>query len=61
MGEHIDNRKHGPKRKKAFTEGSDPLARRNRVTFKNYLREVEENLLEDELLEIVEDDTDQQN
>jgi len=46
MGEHIDNRK--PKRKK-LKEGNDPLSRARRVTFKNYLREVEEELLEADL------------
>ena len=47
MGEHIDNRK-GPKRKK-FKEGTDPLARANRVTFKSYLREIEEEFLETDI------------
>lgn len=46
MGEHIDNRKS--KRKK-LKEGVDPLSRARRVTFKNYLLEVEEDLLEDDL------------
>jgi len=46
MGEHIDNRK--PKHKK-LKEGNDPLSRARRVTFKNYLREVEEELLEADL------------
>ena len=51
MGEHIDNR--GPRRKKTH-ESEDILARKRRVTFKNYIRELEEELLEDDL----EDDTD---
>lgn len=45
MGEHIDNR--SPRRKKT-NESEDNLARKRRVTFKNYLREVEEELLEDD-------------
>ena len=51
MGEHIDNRKNGIKRrKKGFMETVDPvLARQRRVTFKNYLREVDEELLEADL------------
>jgi hypothetical protein len=51
MGEHIDNRKGVNKRhKKGFQEATDPvLARRSRVTFKNYLRHVEEELLEADL------------
>lgn len=54
MGEHIDNR--GPRRKKA-NESEDILARKRRVTFKNYIRELEEDLLEDDL-EITDDDLD---
>jgi hypothetical protein len=51
MGEHIDNRKGGNKNhKKGYQEGVDPLlARRSRVTFKNYLRQVEEELAEADL------------
>lgn len=45
MGEHIDNRKYG-KRNKKIKEGVDPQTRATRVTFKNYLREIEEELLE---------------
>jgi hypothetical protein len=55
MGEHIDNRKYG-KRNKKLKEGNDPLARATRVTFKNYLREIEEELLEADLE--IEDDAD---
>lgn len=45
MGEHIDTR--GQRRKKTV-ESEDNLARKRRVTFKNYLRErEEEELLED--------------
>lgn len=57
MGEHIDNRK-GLKRKK-LKEGTDPNKRFTRVTFKNYLREIEEELLEADLeTPDVEDETD---
>ena len=50
MGEHIDNRKLTKHKKKRVGESSDPLiARRVRVTFKNYLREIEEELLEADL------------
>lgn len=56
MGEHIDNRKGGKRKKGTFQESTDPiLARRRRVTFKNYLREVEEELLEADL--VVDSDT----
>ena len=58
MGEHIDTRKGKQKRKKGFNESVDPMvARARRVTFKNYLREQEEELLEADL-EISEDDDD---
>lgn len=43
MGDHIDRK--ATKRGKQMSE--DDLARRRRVSFKNYLREVEESLLED--------------
>lgn len=62
MGEHIDNRKNGIKKRKKTYEGVDPLARANRVTFKSYLRQVEEDLanLEADLVdEDLEDDQDQ--
>lgn len=52
MGEHIDNR--APRRKKTH-ESEDILARKRRVTFKNYIRELEEDLLEVDL--DIEDDT----
>lgn len=48
MGEHIDTR--GQRRKKV-NESEDLLARKRRVTFKNYIRELEEDLLEDDLEE----------
>jgi hypothetical protein len=49
MGEHIDNR--SPRRKKT-NEANDVLARKRRVTFKNYIRELEE----EELMNDDEDD-----
>lgn len=44
MGEHIDNR--NLRRKKT---NEDNLARKRRVTFKNYIRELEEDLLDQDL------------
>lgn len=44
---HSDQRK-GNGRKK-FKEGVDKMARKARVSFKNYVRELEEELLEDDL------------
>lgn len=55
MGEHIDNR--GPKRKKT-NESADILARKRRVTFKNYIRELEEEELLNDDLEDEEDQDD---
>lgn len=57
MGEHIDNRKHAKKPKK-LKESFDPQARAKRVTFKNYLRELEEELLEQDLDADADDDDD---
>ena len=57
MGEHIDKRKADRKRK-AF-EG-DESARRQRVSFKNYLREMREEELEAELDDIDQHDDDQE-
>jgi hypothetical protein len=54
MGEHIDNRSTTKKKVKEHDMG----ARRTRVTFKNYLRDLEEELLEDEL-QSEDDQTDQ--
>jgi hypothetical protein len=45
MGEHIDTR--APKRKKV--KEHDEAARRRRASFKQYLRQVEEELLEEDL------------
>ncbi len=56
MGEHIDNR--GSRKKKV--KEHDAGARRTRVTFKNYLRELEEELLEEEL-DLVEREADDTN
>lgn len=42
MGEHIDNR--GSKKKKLKEHNTD--ARQNRITFKRYLRDLEEELLD---------------
>jgi hypothetical protein len=47
MGEHVDNRKSVKRHKKTY-EG-DAGKRQQRVSFKNYLRQVEEELLEDDL------------
>jgi hypothetical protein len=44
MGEHIDTRNRKKKTKEYNVE-----ARRSRVTFKNYLRTVQEELLEQEM------------
>lgn len=48
MGEHIDTR--NLRRKKDLKENAaDNLARKRRVTFKNYIRELEEDLLDQDL------------
>lgn len=48
MGEHIDTR--NLRRKKDLKENAaDNLARKRRVTFKNYIRELEEDLLDADL------------
>lgn len=46
MGHHIDQR--GQSKKKPIGE-SDRLARKNRASFKQYLRDLEEDLLEQDL------------
>lgn len=49
MGEHIDTRKNRHQKKSTY-EGADVgAARRRRASFKNYLRDIEEELLETEL------------
>lgn len=60
MGEHVDNRKYSKKSKKRVFEG-DELSRQRRVTFKNYLREVEEELLEADLEDPLDDLDEDQN
>lgn len=45
MGNHVDTR--DTRRQKVREH--DELTRRNRVTFKQYLRHIEEDLLEDDL------------
>ncbi len=56
MGNHIDNR--APKRKKV--QEHDEAARRRRTSFKQYLRQLEEELLEDDLdAELPDDDQDE--
>lgn len=51
MGEHIDTKKQPNKRhRKGFAEGQDIASQRHRrVSFKNYLNELEEELLDEEL------------
>lgn len=52
---HADRRSKKPKKK--VNEAADKLARRQRVSFKNYVRELEEELLEQDME--LEDDLDQ--
>lgn len=55
MGDHVDNRKHGPKRKQRSITRENVDAGTNRaarVSFKSYLRALEEELLEEELEEL---------
>lgn len=56
MGDHVNTKKNTLKRHKAgFSESRDiRVERARRVTFKNYIQELEEDLLEQEL----QDDTD---
>ena len=51
---HADHRKSS-KPKKKFNEGSDFENRKRRVSFKNYVRELEEELLEDDLDDLSDD------
>lgn len=44
---HEDRKSKAPKKK--FKEGVDREARHRRVSFKNYVRELEEELLDDDL------------
>lgn len=61
MGNHIDTR--GPQRRKKTNEGDSQQARRQRIGFKQYLRNLEEefedDLLEDDLSSL--DDQDERN
>lgn len=52
MGDHIDNR--GSKRKKV--KEHDEMARRRRTSFKQYLRDLEEELLEEDMYDDGNDD-----
>ena len=45
MGNHVDTR--GSQRRHKLREGDEQLARRRRVGFKQYLRDLEEELEED--------------
>ena len=45
---HVDQRKKAKFKKKKTNESRDFEARKQRVSFKNYVRQVEEELLEDE-------------
>lgn len=57
MGDHVDNRKSAKRSKRQQrNESVDVNARRQRVSFKNYLRSLEEELLEDDLDQDDEDD-----
>lgn len=51
MGDHVNTKKNTAKRHKAgFSEGQDiAVQRRNRVSFKSYLNDLEDDLLEQEL------------
>ena len=51
MGEHINTKKDTAKRhKRGFSEGQDiEIQRRRRASFKSYLKELEDDLLEQEL------------
>ena len=51
MGEHLNTKKDGTKRhKRGFSEGVDiAVQRRRRASFKSYLLDLEEELLEQEL------------
>jgi len=51
---HADRKNKAPKKK--FKESTDPAARQRRVSFKNYVRALEEELLDDDL-DLVDDDT----
>ena len=46
---HVDTRKINKAPKKKFKESIDRDARQRRLSFKNYVRDVEDEFLEDEL------------
>lgn len=56
MGDHVDTKKYSPKRKKYVAEGQDNDSRYRRITFKHYMQELEEELLEQELEDLESDD-----
>jgi hypothetical protein len=58
MGDHINKKRDRSKHhKRGFNESQDiQSARRDRVSFKNYLQELEEELLE---LDMIQEDVDQ--
>lgn len=49
MGEHIDSRKKAHKRKKVNEGYTDGSKRHQRVSFKNFIRDLDEELLEQDL------------
>lgn len=51
---HAD-RKHSKGPKKKFKESFDPVDRKRRTSFKNYVRALEEELLEDDLDDLGDD------
>lgn len=54
MGSHVDTRSRGKKKDKVYDDG----ARKRRASFKQYLRDLEEELLEEELEDLEDDDDD---
>lgn len=58
MGEHIGQKRDSKKRHKSgYNEGRDfKIERARRVTFKNYIQDLEEELLEQELDDLLDDD-----
>lgn len=58
MGEHVNTKKNPTKRhKRGFSESQDiAIQRQRRVTFKHYMQELEEELLEQELEEEFKDE-----
>lgn len=58
MGDHVNTKRNTAKRhKRGFNEGQDiAIQRQRRVSFKHYLNELEEELLEQELEDSAEED-----